>query len=361
VSAPTVTLSIPELADDIDTLTAALFLAANGIYVGPAIRGTKNPGSILGKGWQHKTSRDPKQIAAWFAGTDHDLFIHCGRSGLVVLDVDDPDELPSDPDKLPGDWRCHLDAAPYQPTRPDTPGRGHYVFAMPASRAIGNPAYPWGEVRGLNGVIMVFPSHHKDGGRYGPWQRRGVVPVLPDEIAQTFPDAPTVTDPVTGAVTSAAVDAATDAQVDAFLAEHTDASRPEILAGWPKALTNKFAAKLSRHMSTLSVLTGAMKEARAGYFSAMAGYDVIRPMFLEAVAKPPASDKQNAPRNGQVASLEFYGILAWAVAQANAADLDEVRERTEAKMPDHVHVVDAKCARRYRNHYRPRFTKIGHP
>ena len=314
MTAPTIALSIPEL-DGADTLTVALALAACGIYVGPSLRGEKYIGSVLGKDWQYKTSRDPKVITGWFAGTDYDLCIHCGRSGLVVLDVDRPGEVPAD-------WQPHLDKAPYQPTRPDTPRRGHYIFAMPPGRMIGNPVFPWGEVRGLNGLIVVFPSHHVDGGRYGPWLRTGVVPVLHDVIAKTMPDA---TD---------AEDAATDAQVDAFLAAHTAATRPEVLDGLTKALKNKFAAKLSRHGSTVPVLVGALKESRAGYYPAMAAYDAIRPMFLNEVSKPPTSKHQNPARTGKTAANEFYGILAWAVGQANAADLDEVRARVEDKMPD---------------------------
>ena len=90
----------------------------------------------------------------------------------------------------------------------------------------------------------------------------------------------------------------------AFLAEHTEATRPGILAGWVTALSNHFADHASRHDSTVSVLVGAMKEARAGYFSAQTAVDTIRPMFLEEVAKPPASGKQNAARNGKVAASE---------------------------------------------------------
>jgi hypothetical protein len=161
-------LSIPELDDDVDTLTAALAYAAAGWYELPVRRGTKKPGSVVGDGWQHKSSRDPKQIAAWFAGTDHDIALHCGRSGAVVFDVDDPD-------KLPNVLRSHLGSAPFQSTRPDVPGRGHYVFAQPPGRTIGNGTGrlggAWGEVRGLNGVIIAAPSHHVDGGRY-EWVRR---------------------------------------------------------------------------------------------------------------------------------------------------------------------------------------------
>ena len=167
MSAPTVTLSIPDLADGVDMLTAALAYAACGWYVLPVQRGTKNPGSVVGEHWQDKSSRDPKLIAAWFAGTDHEIVLHCGRSGAVVLDVDDPDQLPEV-------LRRHLDAAPYQSTRPDVPGRGHYVFLMPPGRTIGNGSgrlpKGWGEVRGLNGVIKVFPCSHDDGGQYR-WER----------------------------------------------------------------------------------------------------------------------------------------------------------------------------------------------
>ena len=151
-----------------------------------------------------------------------------------------------------------------------------------------------------------------------------MIPVLPDAIAEKFNDA------------SPAEDSASDAEVDAFLAAHTTGARPEVLNGFKKALTDKFAAKLSRHGSTMRVLVGAMKEARAGYYPAMTAYDTIRPMFLEAVAKPPASSHQDAARNGEVAGSEFDGILAWAVGQANAADLDEVRARVEEKMPGNL-------------------------
>jgi hypothetical protein len=161
-------LSIPELTDDVDTLTAALAYAGGGWYVAPAKRATKDPGSILGKRWHHQTSRDADQIAAWFAGTDHDIALHCGRSGAIVFDVDAPD-------KVPPVLAKYLATAPFQSTRPDVPGRGHYVFLQPPGRTIGNGGGglggAWGEVRGLNGVIIAAPSHHPEGGEYR-WVRR---------------------------------------------------------------------------------------------------------------------------------------------------------------------------------------------
>jgi len=163
-----VTLSIPDIAPDDDTLTAALAYADAGWYVLPVRRGTKKPGSVVGDHWQDKSSRDRKQITAWFAGTTHGIALHCGRSGAVVFDVDAPD-------KLPDILRKHLRAAPFQSTRPDVPGRGHYIFLMPRGRSFGNGTGrlggAWGEIRGANGVILAQPTHHPDGGCYR-WVRR---------------------------------------------------------------------------------------------------------------------------------------------------------------------------------------------
>jgi hypothetical protein len=161
-------LAVPEISADADVLTAALAYAEAGWYVLPVRLGTKDPGSVVGKRWQDKSSREPKQIIAWFAGSTHDVALHCGRSGAIVFDVDNPTQLPEV-------LRRHLDRAPFQSTRPDVPGRGHYVFLQPRGRRIGNGigrlGGAWGEVRGANGVIMAQPSHHPDGGHYR-WVRR---------------------------------------------------------------------------------------------------------------------------------------------------------------------------------------------
>src|SRR4051812_20321465 len=88
-SQPSGPLSIPELPADVDNMKAAVLYADAGCYVLPVKRATKkHPGSVVGDHWQDKSSRDPKVIAMWFAGTDRDIALHCGRSGLVVLDVD---------------------------------------------------------------------------------------------------------------------------------------------------------------------------------------------------------------------------------------------------------------------------------
>ena len=142
-------LFVPDLPEDCDTLTAALAYAAAGWYVLPIRRNArKNPGSVVGKQWQHQSSREPEVIAAWFAGTDHGIALHLGRSGAVAFDVDYPD-------RMPGILADSLELAepPIQTTRiGGDPGRGHYVFAMPTGRILGNGTGKlggaWGEIRG---------------------------------------------------------------------------------------------------------------------------------------------------------------------------------------------------------------------
>jgi hypothetical protein len=197
-------LSVPDAAD-MDVLTAALAYAAAGWYSVPVRRGTKNPGSVLGDGWQHQSSREPEVLAAWLAGTDHGIALHAGRSGAVLLDVDHPEAL-SGPLSALADG-----AGPYQETRPGSPGRGHHPFLMPPGRMLGNGLgrlpRGWGEIRGANGVIVVQPSEHPDGGRYR-WLRHGPVPELPAAVAELLDNA------------SPGADAATDAQVATFLQAH---------------------------------------------------------------------------------------------------------------------------------------------
>lgn len=179
------TIRIPDVAGQ-DVLTAALAYAAAGLYILPAKRGAKNPGSVVGGDWHELSSRDPRQVAAWFAGTDYGIALHAGRSGLVVFDADDPAKRPAEYARA----IAKLDAlgAPYQST--DVAGeRRHYLVALPDGFTAGNGEgnMPTGKggginVRGLNGVIIVAPSQHaKPDGLY-QWQRTGAVPVADAEV-----------------------------------------------------------------------------------------------------------------------------------------------------------------------------------
>lgn len=315
------TLHIPTIDPDADVLTAGFAYASAGLYTVPIRSGTKHPGSVLGRGWERQSSREPEMLAAWFAGTDHGIAIHAGRSGLVVLDVDHPE-------KLPDVLRDAIDqyAPPYQSTRPEVPGKGHYLFATPPGRVFGNGVGKlggaWGEIRGLNGVIVVAPSIHPDGGRYR-WRRAGPIPVLPDTIAELLTDA------------TQGEDAATDAEVLAFLDTHTGNARPELLDAWLTTFQTKVAEGESRHQRMVSVAAGAFSEARAGYFPARDAMEKLEAAFLDAVTHDPLPGSQQGNARGPgMAKSEWLGISAWAVGQAAAADLDQVRGRVKEKMPD---------------------------
>lgn len=189
------TLHVPDVTG-MDTLHAALAYAEAGWFVAPVRAGTKNPGSVLGRAWEQKTSRDAKEIASWYAGTDHGIALHAGRSGAVVLDIDDPVPSPELDALL-----ALITEAPTQ--RTDKAGvRRHALVRMPEGRTVGNASRGLKvgaatiDVRGLNGVIIVAPTFHvKPDGEYA-WIRTGPVPACPPALAEQLLD----TKPAPGAV-----------------------------------------------------------------------------------------------------------------------------------------------------------------
>lgn len=307
------TLTIPNIAGE-DLHGSGQAYAASGWYIGPLAKASKNPGSVLGADWHLKTSRDPKQIAAWFAGGmagGAGLFLHVGRSGGWVADVDHPDRLDETLAAVIGQWM-----PPFQQTRPAEPERGHYVFMAPRDRKLGNGlgrlARGWGEARGLNGVIVAAPTPHPDGGQYR-WLRTGFVPPMADLLADLLDDA------------SPASDAATDSEVRRFLTTFAAAARPALL----DVVVSDFAAQLargeSRHQAAVSTTCWAMRDAFAGFYSAIDAAEALRQRYVDARVvnrlggRPACSIAQ--------ARDEYAGILAWAIGQAS---LDDPTQRQRA-------------------------------
>lgn len=131
------------------------------------------------------------------------------------------------------------------------------------------------------------------------------------------------------------MDVATDAEVWAFLDAHTGSSRTDLLDVWVSVFWSKVEVGESRHQRMISVAAGAFAEARAGYFPARLAMDRLEEAFLTAVARDPQpGGRQRRSRTGAVALSEWRGISAWAVAQANAADLGRVHARVKAEVPD---------------------------
>ena len=316
-------LSIPELPEGVDNLTAALAYAESGFYVLPVKPGTKHPGSIVGKTWPSLSSRDPKQISAWFAGTSHGIALHAGRSGAVIIDVDQPENAPDEV------LLVIESDGPYQSTRPGQPTRGHYLLLNDTGRRIGNglgrlaTKQKWGEIRGANGVIIAAPSRHPGGGQYR-WIRTGTVPPIPDFLADALPDSTTPED------------TATDAEIKRFLDSHTETTKPEALTGLVHALENKLAARNSCHMSTLGVLTDAMQEAAAGYYDARTA---TRALYTPYLATATTGTSTGRVLTRSESKQQYAGIVAWAIGQAEA-NTAKARERISDKYREPVIEID---------------------
>jgi AAA domain-containing protein/bifunctional DNA primase/polymerase-like protein len=296
-----VLLTVPDVTG-MDTLTAALAYAKAGWYVGPVKRGTKNPGSVLGSNWQQHTSRDPKMIIAWLALAGDGIFLHAGRSGAVIIDVDNIPGLADCP-PLVAAIGAHIKAG--RPVQSTGPGRGHYVFTQPAGRMLGNGKGKltgnWGEIRGRNGVILAAPTPHPEGREY-KWIATGPVPELPGELAALLPDA------------AEAADAATDAEVEAFLSSHTASWQPHRLELTVADLEKRINAGESRHDTAVVKLTLAFKEAARGMFAAREAARRIGEVFTAAACRDLGDDRRTRDKN--TARDEYAGIVAWAVAQA---------------------------------------------
>ena len=279
----------------------------------PIDRTAKHAGSVLGKGWPGKSSRDPKMLAALFAGTDHGLAVHLGRSGVVAFDVDNPERLPA----VLADVFTDL-APPFQSTRTGQAGRGHFLFEVPPERSIGNslgtlPA-GWGDVRGRNGIIVVAPTVHskaEQGGCYR-WETTGTIPMLPELIADLLPDA------------MHADDAATDAEVQAFLATYTEGSRPDRLAPIVARYKAKVGGGASRHDTLVGCLTWACKEVLAGYVPARRVRGEFLGVHLSALAD---TTHPNGPEPDR---KDFAGALAWALSQSLTDELRDTMPRSAA-------------------------------
>lgn len=317
--APAVGLCIPEITAEDDAMSAAIKYAKAGLYVVPVKSHTKHPGSVLGDGWQMKSTRDVQEIVALWAGTDHGVGIHAGRSGLVIFDIDHPEVLPEALARAAAE-----EAPPFQQTRRGQLDRGHLIFRVPPGRVLGNGRgqlydsgqgpgerrITWGEVRGLNGFVMAEPSPHPDDAGEYHWSRIGLVPVLPDYVDTLLPttgerDAP-----------------ATDADVEAFMVEHSGGTHPHLMRAPLDRFLKDVGAGGSRHESLVAMACWIARDARARLYDAHTAFSTIESQFLDAVAAKPTPGRHPAS--------EFRGAVAWAVAQVTAPGEPTPAEHREA-------------------------------
>lgn len=314
-------LLMPEFEGDETPLEAALAYAEAGWYVIPVDRGFetgKNPGSILGGDWPSKSSRDRAQIEEWFSGAwqPRNIALHVGRSGAVAFDHDQG----AMPDAL-------IDAlVAYSPPQQFTPSGGeHYIFAQPPGRSIGNSGgqlgSEWGEVRGHNGVIIVYPSELPEKGKY-EWSEGTLlaitreVPVLPTSVAELLPDA------------GLRDRSATADQRQEFLDRYTEGTKPDMLRPVLDYYEKKAHAG-SRHETLVHCACWAMREARAGFYAARTAWEALWQVFQDTAGQERFIDS------------EFDGVMDWAIGQARALS---DKQLSEAVAEYQIAVTDEEVA-----------------
>jgi len=283
--------------------TAMLRYAECGWYVAPVTLKPgdamgKNPGGLLGAGWPGKTSRDPETIRGWFStykGKIKGIALHVGRSGAVAFDVDTPG-------KLSGVLATELNGAytgPFQSTRDNDPSRGHYLFALPPGFMAGNSngglGTGWGDVRGLNGVIIVEPSQHeKEHGCYR-WQTTGCLPLLPESLR------PLLRPPGPGG------EAVTASVVEEFTAEYgrgRDTVLRDTVVGRFTRLT---ADGAYRHTAAFTVACMIARDAMRDRYPAEDAFDRLAELFDAATVD-------------RTVTGEWESILAYAVGSVLEQD-----------------------------------------
>ena len=188
---------VPYLPDvtGLTNAEAAEAYAQAGIRIVPIRPGTKNPGSYLRNGWPQRATCDLDTVRDWWRRwPDAGIAMHVGASGLLVIDVDHPERVPT--------WLWPLlDEALFRPTTNDSRSRrGHYFFRLEPGRRFGcglgglNPpkGEKWGDVKSWGGAVVLGPTVHPrraEGGRYttGP---AGTISFLPRQIADKLNEAP---------------------------------------------------------------------------------------------------------------------------------------------------------------------------
>ena len=154
--------------DDIGA--AAVEYARHGWYVVP-LHGVNDDGTCtcylgaecdspgkhpLYRDWPERASNDPEQVSEWWAafnGSPRNVGIVCGKSNLVVIDIDDADgerRLKQIEEQLP--------PCPQVRTR-----RGRHLYLSGQVQAAKLAGL---DVKAGNGFVVAPPSMRMDGGRY---------------------------------------------------------------------------------------------------------------------------------------------------------------------------------------------------
>jgi hypothetical protein len=176
-----------------DLLAAALEYATAGVAVFPArvevVDGHKRIQPVAS--WRQASTLAEETIRGWFAPgrpwAEASLCIDCGKSGLVVIDLDEGDGKDG-----PATWAALMAEhdLPATPARARTPSGGehwyyrehrHRVVGIDSSGKIGHGV----DVRGLGGFVIAWPSQDSRGA-YGQLDLAALTaaPVVPDLVIE---------------------------------------------------------------------------------------------------------------------------------------------------------------------------------
>jgi hypothetical protein len=131
--------------------------------------------------WDTGASTSPHNIAYWFSGNPRNVGIHCGKSGLLVIDEDAPGAFA----KFAAD---HGVTIPETYTVTTAKGK-HYYFADTQAGTLGNREGAFRDydinVRSGNGYVIAPGSKHASGITYTPNGIHTVAP-LPDWVVEAI-------------------------------------------------------------------------------------------------------------------------------------------------------------------------------
>jgi hypothetical protein len=173
---------------------------------------------------------------------------------------------------------------------------------------------------------IVAPSIHPEGRSYGWWDEA-------DEMAVEFPpdvgDLPDLPWPWWSALASDAegkvASSATLAEVAKFVAEHTSATKPQLLKGVVRKLDEARQLGRGRHPSLVEHACWAMREAAAGLYPADDAVDALATSWRRVMDDPKrAATSLDAGWRNRPAN-EFASVICWAIGQA-VADPERIQQ-----------------------------------
>lgn len=293
-------MRIPNVAEQ-PVRFAALRYAEAGFAVFPVDPATKRPlDPATGRAlkWGKRATTDPVVIDRWFAGRDDlGIAIHLGKSGphgLIVIDVDRPDDVPSEM------WE-RFEGTAWQQTREDSPRRVHIVYEQRPGEHLGNSPGTFarfGDVRGDGGYVVVAPTRRATGAYH--WLTHEIA-VRPDWVSEACQSSAG-----SNPGTSKPLDWGEAAQ---WVREHSETDPGdlvglEMVRDLARDAKRRVSAGESRHETYRDLLRRMVAEAEVGAYSATVALGVLRRLWLADMAE---ADEER--QHG-----EFIRLLVGAIA-----------------------------------------------